>query len=86
MDREQEREGGKRDKKRVYSINLPHTRTALCGGFQGKREKEAGCGGLETDSRRRNSQRKKTNMRGKGKDCILIYCDRVLVICEKQKT
>ena len=26
------------DTRRIYSINLTHTRTALCGGFQGKGE------------------------------------------------
>ncbi len=31
--------GGGRDKKRSYSINVTHTRTALCGGFQGMRGK-----------------------------------------------
>ena len=60
MDGEQQKRE-ERDKERIYSISVTHTRTALCGGFFSERgEKEAGCGGLETDLRRRISQTKKT--------------------------
>lgn len=70
----EKKKGGERDKERIYSINLIHGRTALCGRFQAKRENEAGCGGLETDLRGRNGQKKRTNKRGKVRGCILIYC------------
>lgn len=58
MDQEKEREGAKRYKGN-YSINLTHRRTALGVGFQGRREKETGRCGLETDSEKQDKQEKK---------------------------
>lgn len=46
---ENKKEVGKEIKREFIQSIL---RTALCGGFQAEREKEAGCGELEADSRR----------------------------------
>lgn len=74
LDGQRTRKREQKRRKDNYSIHLTHTRTALCVGFQGRREKETGRCGLGTERRQAREE----------KEGIIIYCHRNPVISEKQ--
>lgn len=77
-DGQQERGVGEEIKREVIQSMLLTQEQHFVVDFREWGEKEAGCGGLETDLRW-------TNKRGKGREYILIYCHWILVISEEQK-
>lgn len=75
LDGQRTRKREQKRRKDNYSINLTHTRTALCVGFQGRREKETGRCGWGAERRQAREE----------KEGIIIYRQQILVISEKQR-